>query len=244
MKIRASFDRIVIQFPAEDDSYVPPKKIQDYKRVDVDKVDPDPEEVYMPSYICSKYKNSLGNPMEINLESFRYKGENKSKYKIQFHSETELLSIQTVEEITEIVFQQYKDYTKAILPIRPYPAVIEIALDHFECDSYFYYYSNQNHLFKKNCRKRIEFSQPHFKITDNTIEKLKSERLEHYDLKKLKSIKNKLYIGEKEFIDSLKKIIGYDKAERYKKLILKYAYVIYNGLGFSDHYLRCILVLQ
>ncbi len=164
LEIKPSFDKVVVEFPAKSDSYVPLKKIGDYNQVGINKVDPNPMKLYMPAWYCWKYENSHGNPMEIILLHFHYRGD-KSRYKVQFHSETESLSLREVEEITDIIFNQYVDKTSAILHPEPYPTVVEIALDHFECDSYYHYYSNQAHLFKKNCRKRIEYSEDNGEIT-------------------------------------------------------------------------------
>lgn len=155
-QINASFDKILCEFPALSDSYIPPKRIGDYKRIDY-KVDSPDTKLYMPSSYCWKYENSIGNKMEIILYYFKY-GQRRDMYKVQMHSEAEPLTLKEVEETTYTIYEQYIRYTGRRATPEPYPSVVEIALDHTDCDTYYHYYANQNHLYKKNCRKRIEFT--------------------------------------------------------------------------------------
>jgi len=61
-----------------------------------------------------------------------------------------------------------------------------------------------------------------FKITESSLENLKSEGLPEEILKKLESIKGERFIGEKDFLDIISETIGEQQTDTYK-LILKHA---------------------
>ncbi|MBC8461724.1 MAG: TonB-dependent receptor [Deltaproteobacteria bacterium] len=62
-----------------------------------------------------------------------------------------------------------------------------------------------------------------FKITEQSLENLKSESVPDDVLKKLQSLKNQEVIGEEKFLGILKETIGGEQTVRFKSLILKHA---------------------
>jgi murein DD-endopeptidase MepM/ murein hydrolase activator NlpD len=61
------------------------------------------------------------------------------------------------------------------------------------------------------------------KITEQSLENLKSEGVPDDVLEKLQSLKNRAFIGEKNFLDKLKETIGDEQTVRFKSSILKHA---------------------
>ena len=68
------------------------------------------------------------------------------------------------------------------------------------------------------------FTAVSFKITEQSLESLKSESVPDDVLEKLQSLKNKEFTGEENFLGILKKTIGDEKTVRFKSLILKHAF--------------------
>jgi uncharacterized repeat protein (TIGR01451 family) len=69
-----------------------------------------------------------------------------------------------------------------------------------------------------------------FKITKQSLEKLKSEGITDDVLKKLEDIENQEVTGEENFVNLLNKTIGGEQTVKFKSLILKYAEVKNNHL--------------
>lgn len=79
-----------------------------------------------------------------------------------------------------------------------------------------------------------------FRVTDESLKGLKSERVSDDIFEKLKSIKDKEFIGEKEFLDVLKELIGKGKTANFKS-ILRHSHVKDSGYRLSLH--RCQIIL-
>jgi len=60
-----------------------------------------------------------------------------------------------------------------------------------------------------------------FKITEDSLSKLKDEKLPESILKQMEALKDKEYKGDKAIAEALTETIGKDAAERYKAVILK-----------------------
>lgn len=64
-----------------------------------------------------------------------------------------------------------------------------------------------------------------FKITDQSLETLKTEGLPETTITKLKPVKNKVYATKDEFAKALKMMIGEKQYEQHKALLVKHAFV-------------------
>ena len=62
-----------------------------------------------------------------------------------------------------------------------------------------------------------------FKITEQSLENLKSENVPDDVLEKSQSLKNQEFTGEEQFLDVLKRTVGDEQTVRFKSLILKHA---------------------
>jgi len=71
--------------------------------------------------------------------------------------------------------------------------------------------------------KKIEGKEAGFKITEQSLENLKSEGVPVDVLEKLQSLKNQEFIGEKDFLDKLEETIGDEQTAMFKSSILKHA---------------------
>ena len=72
--------------------------------------------------------------------------------------------------------------------------------------------------------QKIENQQPdNFRITENSLEQLKSQELPEAVLNELEKIKNQLFEGKRQFLQILKVIIGEENTKKYDKLILECA---------------------
>jgi len=78
---------------------------------------------------------------------------------------------------------------------------------------------------KKLVQSSLLFIVPSFKITEPSLENLKSEYVPYDVLEKLQSIKNQEFTGEEKFWDTLRITIGDEQAVRLKSLILKHSLI-------------------
>ena len=79
-----------------------------------------------------------------------------------------------------------------------------------------------------------------FKVTEESIEKLKKEGVPDDVLTKLENIKNQVFVGEEKFLDILKTAIGDEQTVIYESLILEYAKFAYGETGILEAYQRAI----
>lgn len=62
-----------------------------------------------------------------------------------------------------------------------------------------------------------------FKITEQSLEKLKSEGVPNNVLERLQSLKNQEFVDEKDLLNKLKETIGDEQSDKFKSLILEYS---------------------
>ena len=95
--------------------------------------------------------------------------------------------------------------------------------DLFNTDFNWTYLWRANFGEAKDIRYVVWGGKRSFRITEEDLEDLKSERVPKDIINKLESLQNKEFIDEDKFIEALKQTIGNEETKQYESLILSYA---------------------
>lgn len=83
--------------------------------------------------------------------------------------------------------------------------------------------------------KNYRAMKPTYTLTDQSIEKLKSEGFSEKTLKSLSNLKNQKFDEKEKYVELLEKTIGQEQANQYKSLLLKYSIIpIENNLSEKE----------
>jgi len=121
-----------------------------------------------------------------------------------------LTGFQALERVKTITKGTGKDATKEVV------VEVEITVDGIALD---------NKTVADFMTRLEEAKDPEgiFKITEETLSKLKDEKLPESLIKQLETLKDKDYKGDKEMIAALNDTVGKEPAERYKGVILNHS---------------------